>query len=273
MNQSSERSIHQPNTSAEKKSADETAHFKDLPLLSHLIELRDRLLKCLMILFAFLIAFVYLCFSSYSPYFYQWVTQPITNALPQGSTILATGTFAPFLAPMKLSFFIALYLSIPFILHQIWAFISPGLYQKEKKFALPLLISSVVLFYCGMAFAYFLVFPVFFKVMAGIHIPGVTYMPDINQSIDVMLGLFFSFGLTFEVPVATILLIWTGIVTPQSLADKRPYIIIGCFAVGAVLTPPDVLSQLMLSIPMWFLFEAGLFIGRVFYKKEEVASS
>jgi len=263
MNKLPERNIH--------KSADE---FKggELPLLTHLIELRGRLLTSVSIVLGFFLLMCWLCFSDFSPYFYRWVTLPITNALPQGSTILATGTFSPFLAPIKLSFFIAIYLSIPFILHQIWAFISPGLYQKEKRFALPLLISSVILFYCGMAFAYFLVFPVFFKVMAGIHIPGVTYMPDINQSIDVMLGLFFSFGLTFEVPVATILLIWTGIVSPQSLSDKRPYIIIGCFAVGAVLTPPDVLSQLMLSIPMWLLFEAGLLIGRVFYKQEEVTS-
>ena len=238
------------------------------PLLTHLLELRTRLLRCICIVLGFFLLFCYLCFSDASPYFYRWVTTPITNALPAGSTLLATGTFAPFLAPVKLSLFIAIYLSIPFTLHQIWAFISPGLYQREKRFALPLLISSVILFYSGMAFAYFLVFPVFFKVIAGIHIPGVTYMPDINQSIDVMLGLFFSFGIAFEVPIATILLIWTGIVTPQSLAEKRSYIIVGCFAVGAVLTPPDVLSQLMLSIPMWLLFEAGLLIGRVFYKRE-----
>lgn len=239
-----------------------------MPLLSHLIELRNRLLKSISFLFVLFALFMYLCFSDSAPDFYRWVTQPITNALPQGSTILATGTFAPFLAPVKLSFFIALYLSIPFILHQVWGFISPGLYEKEKKFALPLLISSVILFYCGMAFAYFLVFPVFFKAMASIHIPGVTWMPDITQSIDVMLGLFFSFGLAFEVPIATILLIWTGIASPEGLREKRPYIIIAVFAVAAVLTPPDVLSQLLLAIPMWLLFEAGLFVGRVFYKKE-----
>jgi sec-independent protein translocase protein TatC len=251
-----------------RQSSAEGLSAGNMPLLSHLIELRNRLLKSITFLFALFAVLMYLCFSDAAPDFYRWVTQPITNALPPDSKILATGTFAPFLAPVKLSFFIALYLSIPFILHQIWGFISPGLYEKEKKFALPLLISSVILFYCGMAFAYFLVFPVFFKAMASIHIPGVTYMPDISQSIDVMLGLFFSFGVAFEVPIATILLIWTGIVSPQGLADKRPYIIIGCFAVGAVLTPPDVLSQLLLSIPMWLLFETGLFVGRVFYKKE-----
>jgi sec-independent protein translocase protein TatC len=262
-----ERRITPPSSQPATSSADELA-AGNMPLLAHLLELRNRLLKSITFLFALFALFMTLCFSDAAPDFYRWVTQPITNALPHGSTILATGTFAPFLAPVKLSFFIALYLSIPFILHQLWGFISPGLYAKEKKFALPLLISSVLLFYCGMAFAYFLVFPVFFKVMASIHIPGVTYMPDITQSIDVMLGLFFSFGLAFEVPIATILLIWTGIVTPESLAVKRPYIIIGCFAVGAVLTPPDVLSQLMLSIPMWLLFEAGLLVGRVFYKRE-----
>jgi sec-independent protein translocase protein TatC len=267
MSELPEHRIAPPSTPASKSPAEELS-ASNMPLLTHLLELRNRLLKSILFLFVLFAGFMYLCFSNAAPDFYRWVTQPITNALPQGSTILAIGTFAPFLAPVKLSFFIALYLSIPFILHQIWGFISPGLYEKEKKFALPLLISSVILFYCGMAFAYFLVFPVFFKTMASIHIPGVTYMPDITQSIDVMLGLFFSFGLAFEVPIATILLIWTGIVTPESLTEKRPYIIIGCFAVGAVLTPPDVLSQLMLSIPMWFLFEAGLFIGRVFYKKK-----
>lgn len=234
-----------------------------LPLLAHLIELRQRLLRCvLIILIAFCVLF------SYSTEIYAQFMQPMLAAMPQQTTFLASGALAPFVTPFKLTFYLALFIAMPFILHQVWGFISPGLYQKEKSLALPLLVASVVLFYTGVAFAYFFVIPVLFKFMASIAIPGVTYMPDITASLDLILNLFLGFGIAFEVPIATLILIISGFSTPKGLAEKRPYIIVGVFVVAAILTPPDVLSQVMMALPMLLLFELALLIGRLLIKEE-----
>jgi len=236
---------------------------QEQPLLVHLVELRSRLLRCVI---AVLVLF---CgFFAFANEIYSFFIIPITDALPNGSTMLATGTIAPFLTPFKLTFYLAFYLAIPVILHQLWGFISPGLYQKEKRFALPLLISSILLFYSGMAFAYFVVCPILFQFMAGIEIPGVTYMPDISENLGLMLKLFFAFGVAFEMPIATLLLISSGFTTAESLANKRAYIIVGCFVLGMLLTPPDIISQVMLALPMWLLFEVGVLLGKMFVNRE-----
>lgn len=231
------------------------------PLLSHLIELRQRLLRCtlvVLVLFATLFSF--------ATDIYSFFMQPMLDAMPEHQGFLASGTLSPFMTPFKLTFYLTLFVAMPFLLQQVWGFVSPGLYQKEKRIALPLLIASILLFYLGVLFAYFLVVPVLFKFMAGITIPGVTYMPDISASLDLMLNLFLGFGIAFEVPIATLLLIITGVSSVESLAAKRSYVIVGCFVIAAILTPPDVMSQTMMALPMYILFESGLFIGRLLEK-------
>jgi sec-independent protein translocase protein TatC len=182
--------------------------------------------------------------------------------------MIATGVASPFLTPFKLTLVVALFLSIPVILQQIWGFIAPGLYAKEKRIAVPLLISSILLFYAGMAFAYFVVFPLIFSFFASVTPEGVAMMTDIGQYLDFVLTLFFAFGVAFEIPVATFLLIWVGIVDVQTLRKSRPYVIVGCFVIGMFLTPPDVFSQTLLALPMWLLFESGLFFGAMIKKHE-----
>jgi sec-independent protein translocase protein TatC len=240
-------------------STDEDASIdREQPLLEHLIELRQRLITCVVsVLLVFLVLMIF------ASSIYSFFITPIISVLPEGSSMLATGTVAPFLTPFKLTFYLSLYVSVPVLLHQLWAFVSPGLYQREKRFAFPLLVASSILFYCGMAFAYFVVLPLLFAFMAGIEIPGVTYMPDISDNLSLMLKLFFAFGVAFEVPVATVLLIRSGVTTADNLARKRPYIIVGCFVVGMLLTPPDVISQVLLAVPMWLLFEVGVWLGRM----------
>jgi len=231
------------------------------PLLSHLIELRQRLLRCVLVVLVLFSALF-----SFSTEIYSFFMQPMLAALPEHQGFLASGTLSPFMTPFKLTFYLSLFMAMPFLLHQIWGFVSPGLYQKEKRIALPLLVASILLFYLGVLFAYFFVVPVLFQFMAGITIPGVTYMPDISASLDLMLNLFLGFGIAFEVPVATVLLITTGVCSAKSLAEKRPYIIAGCFVIAAILTPPDVISQTMMAVPMYILFESGLFVGRLLEK-------
>lgn len=231
------------------------------PLLSHLIELRQRLLRCVLVVLVLFSAFFYFATDIYAIFM-----QPMLEALPEHQGFLASGTLSPFMTPFKLTFYLSLFIAMPFLLHQIWGFVSPGLYQKEKRIALPLLIASVLLFYLGVLFAYFFVVPVLFQFMAGISIPGVTYMPDISASLDLMLNLFLGFGIAFEVPIATLLLIITGVSSAESLAKKRSYVVVGCFVVAAILTPPDVMSQVMMAVPMYILFESGLFVGRLLEK-------
>ncbi len=226
------------------------------PFLEHIIELRARILRSVL-------AVVVLFFPIY--YFandiYAFIAAPLLARLPQGNMI-ATGVATPFLTPFKLALYVALFLGVPFVLHQIWSFIAPGLYKHEKRFAAPLLFSSVALFYLGVSFAYFVVFPLMFGFLASITPEGVSMMTDIGQYLDFVMAMFLAFGFAFEIPIATVLLVWTGFATPQSLVDKRPYVIVGCFIVGMVLTPPDVLSQILLAVPMWMLYEVGVVFSR-----------
>lgn len=226
---------------------------EELSLVDHLVELRQRLVRitiALLLIFAGLFPF--------SGELYTLVATPLMQQLPQNASMIATGVVSPFIAPFKLVFLLAVFVAMPYILHQLWAFISPGLYRHEKAFAVPLLVSSVVLFYCGAAFAYFVVFPLVFGFITGAAPQGITVMPDITSYLDFVIIMFLAFGAAFEVPVVTILVVLSGISTRQQLAEMRPYIIVGAFVLGMLLTPPDAVSQVMLAVPMWLLFELGL---------------
>lgn len=227
------------------------------PLVSHLIELRNRLLKSVL---AILILFVGLY--AFANDLYLIVSEPLRLLLPAGSSLIATEVASPFLAPLKLTFFVAFLLSVPYTLFQAWSFIAPALYKKEKKIAIPLLISSIFLFYAGVLFAYYIVLPLIFGFFTTVGPGEVTVMTDINNYLNFVLKLFFAFGVTFEIPVATYLLIKAGVTTVSSLSKKRPYIFLGCFVIGMLITPPDIFSQTLLAIPMWMLFELGLIAGR-----------
>ena len=225
------------------------------PLVEHLIELRSRLLKIAGIVF---VTFIPLLF--FANDIYDLISEPLRNLLPPGATMIATEVASPFLTPFKLAFVTSFFITIPFILHQIWGFIAPGLYSSEKKFMGPIFLTSILLFYLGIAFAYFAVFPLVFDFFASVMPQGVSMMTDINRYLDFVLKLFFAFGLAFEIPIATIILVWSGAITIDSIRNKRPYVIVGCFVFGMLLTPPDVISQALLAIPMWFLFEIGIFL-------------
>ena len=228
-----------------------------LPLIAHLTELRDRLLRALL---AVLVVFIGLF--PFANDIYTFVSDPLRKLLPEGATMIATEVASPFLTPFKLTLVAAVFLAIPYVLYQAWSFIAPGMYKHEKRIAVPLLVSSIFLFYLGAAFAYYLVFPLIFAFFTSSGPADIAIMTDINSYLDFVLTLFFPFGLAFEIPIAAVLLIWTGITTPQQLAQKRPYIIVGCFVIGMLLTPPDIFSQSLLAIPMWMLFELGVFFGR-----------
>ena len=237
------------------------------PLVQHLIELRTRLLRALLSVLV-----VFAALFSFANEIYEFVAAPLQVFLPENSQMIATDVAAPFLTPFKLTLFVSLFISIPFILYQIWAFVAPALYKNEKRLALPLFISSVVLFYSGMAFAYFVVFPLVFGFFTSVGPESVSIMTDISKYLSFVIKLFFAFGFAFEIPVATVMLISAGIISPEGLAKKRPYVIVGCFVVGMLLTPPDVISQLLLAIPMWLLFEIGLLFGKLAKKKPSLAS-
>jgi sec-independent protein translocase protein TatC len=227
------------------------------PFIDHLIELRNRLIKALV-----MVGLIFIGLSFWANEIYAYLAGPLTRHMPAGTQMIAIGVASPFLAPIKLTLMVAVFLAIPFVLYQAWAFIAPGLYQHEKRFALPLLVASVLLFYSGMAFAYYVVFPLVFQFMVMTTPAGVAVMTDINQYMDFVLTLFVAFGVSFQVPIATILLVTAGVVSRKSIADKRPYVIVMAFVIGAVLTPPDVISQTLLAIPIWLLFEAGLLCSR-----------
>ncbi|WP_020210061.1 twin-arginine translocase subunit TatC [Gilvimarinus chinensis] len=235
---------------------------QELPLVQHLIELRNRLLRAILVT-----GIVCACLLPFSAEIYDFASKPLQVYLPENSQMIATEVASPFLTPFKLTLFLAFVISIPFILYQAWAFIAPGLYKHEKQLALPILASSVLLFYAGMAFAYFVVFPLVFGFFTSVGPANVAIMTDISRYLDFVLKLFFAFGVAFEIPIAAVLLILAGVVTPDGLAKKRPYIIVGCFIIGMLLTPPDVVSQTLLALPMWLLFEAGVFFGRLLYRK------
>ncbi len=231
------------------------------PLIQHVIELRNRLLRCMV---AVLLIFVGLF--AFSNELYLYVAEPLRQHLPETSSMIATDVASPFLTPFKLTLVLSMFAAMPFILYQVWAFVAPGLYQREKKIVLPLFFSSVLLFYAGMAFAYYVVFPLVFMFFTGVGPEGVAVMTDIRSYLDFVLKLFFAFGLSFEIPIAVVILSWIGAVDPNALAKKRPYVFVLCFVFGMLLTPPDVISQTLLAVPMWLLFEVGIFFGRLVHR-------
>ncbi len=234
------------------------------PLISHLLELRNRLLKAIVAIIIVFLGLVY-----FANTIYEFVSLPLVKRLPEGATMIATDVASPFFTPLKLTLIAAIFLTIPFILYQIWAFVAPGLYKHERKLVMPLMFSSSLLFYCGVAFAYYVIFPLVFGFFTTISIGEVEFATDIASYLDFVLALFLAFGIAFEVPVAIILLCWTGATTPQSLAQKRAYIIVGAFVVSMLLTPPDIISQTLLAIPICLLFEVGLFLTRFYIKKQD----
>jgi sec-independent protein translocase protein TatC len=234
------------------------------PFLSHLIELRDRLLKAILS-----ILLVFLPLSFYANQIYSFLAEPLLKHLPENSTMIAIDVASPFLTPFKLALVVSVFLAVPIILYQFWAFVAPGLYKKERRLILPLLVASTFLFYLGVAFAYFVVFPLVFGFLTTTAPVGVSVMTDISKYLDFILTMFFAFGVCFEVPIFTIVLVWTGFVSPAELADKRPYVIVGAFVIGMLLTPPDAISQTLLAVPMWLLFEIGLLCSRFFVRSAD----
>jgi sec-independent protein translocase protein TatC len=232
------------------------------PFISHLIELRNRLLRIVLA-----IAILTLALMPFSNLLFTRLSGPLISHLPQGSKMIAIEVASPFLIPFKLTLVLAVFLAMPYVLYQVWAFVAPGLYQHERRLILPLLASSTVLFYLGALFAYFVVFPLVFAFFTSTAPEGVSVMTDISRYLDFVLTLFIAFGAAFEVPVVTVLLVWTGMVTEEGLRRKRPYIIVAAFVIGGVLTPPDVISQTLLAVPMWMLFELGLLFSRWFMSK------
>jgi sec-independent protein translocase protein TatC len=246
----------------------QTEQLAEGTLMSHLLELRDRLMKAML---AVLVLFIPCAI--FANELYSLVAQPLLEKLPKGTTLIATGVVTPFMTPFKLAFYCALFAAMPVVLYQIWAFVAPGLYKREKRFAVPLLVSSVLLFYCGVVFAYFVVFPVMFSYLVGTAPAGVSYMPDIAAYLDFIITMFFAFGAAFEVPVAVVLLVLTGLVNVDSLGKNRGYVIIGIFIVAAFLTPPDAISQTIMAVPMWLLYEGGLVMARVMQKMRREAAA
>jgi sec-independent protein translocase protein TatC len=236
-------------------------------LLSHLIELRSRLIKiaaAVLVLFVALIPFAQEIFTV--------VSKPLIEVLP-GQQMIATAVASPLLTPFKLTFFVALFIAMPVVLYQVWAFVAPGLYKKEKRFAFPLLFSSIMLFYAGVAFAYFVVFPLVFGFFTAITPSGVEMMTDISAYLDFITTIVLAFGIAFEVPIATVLIVWTGLTTPEKLGKARPYVFLMAFVVGMLLTPPDIISQTLLAVPVYLLYEAGIIMSRVFAKKPDEAEA
>lgn len=240
----------------------------EAPFLEHLKEVRDRLMKA-----TIAITVIFLCLLPFANTIYAVLSKPLIEKMPEGATMIATEVASPFLTPLKTSLVLAIFIGIPVLLYHAWAFIAPGLYEHEKRLAFPLVLSSTLLFYSGMAFAYFVVFPLVFGFLQGTAPEGVAVMPDISEYLGFVIKIFFAFGIAFEVPIATILVIKMGMTTADSLREKRPYIIVGAFVVGMLLTPPDVLSQTLLAVPMWLLFEAGLIFSKYFISEEEKAEA
>jgi sec-independent protein translocase protein TatC len=232
--------------------------------IGHLVELRNRLVHAILSILVIFIGLVYFANDIYS-----FVAEPLISTLPQGTSMIATDVTSPFFAPFKLTLFVSLFLAFPFILHQIWGFIAPGLYKNEKRMLIPVLISSILLFYSGIAFCYFIVLPIILGFFTGVGPDMMTLSPDISSYLGFVLKLFFAFGITFEIPVAIMLLCWSGATDVQSLKEKRAYIVVGAFVVAMFLTPPDILSQTLLAIPMLALFELGLILASFSSKKQE----
>ena len=237
---------------------------KELTLIDHLVELRDRILKSIIAIVVIFLALFY-----FANDIYTFVASPLMEALPEGTSMIAIDPTSPFFAPFKLTFYVAFLIAAPYVLYQLWSFIAPGLYKNEKSVAIPLFISSVLLFYGGIAFALFVLFPFAFAFFISVAPEGIAVAPDINSVLSFALTIFLAFGIAFEVPIAVFICIWTGLADPDSLAEKRPYVIVGCFIVGMLLTPADPFTQSMLAVPMWLLFEVGIIAGRMIRKRQE----
>lgn len=239
-------------------------HRPELTIVGHLVELRDRILKCVVALLVVFLALIY-----FANDIYAFVAHPLTSVLPPDTSMIAIDPTSPFFTPFKLTFYAALFMTAPYILFQVWAFIAPGLYANEKSLAIPLFVSSVLLFYAGMAFAYYVLFGIVFSFFVSVAPEGIAVAPDIASYLSFVLKIFFAFGFAFEIPIAVFLMIWSGMVDVKSLEGKRPYIIVGCFVVGMLLTPPDPFSQILMALPMWALFETGVFFGKIHIKKKQ----
>jgi len=247
-----------------KKNSDKNDSMAEMPLMEHLVELRSRLIRMVL---AILIIFFSLFY--WATDLYHLVAKPLLSAIPNSSSMIATDVLANFFTPFKLTMVLSIFIAMPYLLSQIWGFIAPGLYTHERRLAVPLMISSTLLFYSGLLFAYFVVFPLAFGFLASIELEGVQTMPDITSYLDTVLKLFFAFGITFEIPVAIILLVKMGFTNQESLRAKRPYVIVGVFIIGMLLTPPDVISQTLLAIPMWVLYEVGIYFAGFVTPKDE----
>lgn len=238
--------------------SDKSEQLAEGTLISHLLELRDRLLRAFI---AVIVVFIPLAF--FANELFTFVATPLIAQLPKDSSLIATSVISPFMTPFKLAFVVGLFVAMPYVLYQVWAFVAPGLYKHEKRFAVPLLVSSIVLFYCGIAFAYFAVFPVMFEFFANTTPAGVRMMTDITSYMDFVLTMFLCFGLAFEVPVVVVLLVLTGLVKVEKLAEIRGYVLIGIFVIAALLTPPDAISQTIMAVPMYLLYEGGIVMARL----------
>ena len=242
--------------------ADQKNSMEKLPLVQHLIELRRSLLRSVIAIVVFFVVLF-----PFADEVYNFIAAPIVQAIP-GSNLIAIGVISPFLTPLKMSLILAVYIAMPYLLYQLWMFIAPALYRHEKRLVLPLVVSSTLLFYAGLVFSFYIVFPVIFGFLAGVGPDSVNFAPDIQYYLDFILKVSFAFGVAFEVPVVTILLIIFGVTTPQKLKKNRSYIIVGSFVIGMILTPPDVISQFLIAIPIWLLFEAGLIFSSFFRVRE-----
>ena len=245
---------------ADEEDKEKKENLSEGTLISHLLELRNRLMRAVIAVVIVLLPCVY-----YAQKIFTFVAAPIRAKLPKGATLIATGVMSPFFVPLKLAMFVAIFIAMPYILYQVWAFVAPGLYKHEKRFAIPLVASSVVLFYVGVGFAYQVVFPVAFAAFASATPAGVTWMADINSYLDFAMRMFFAFGLAFEVPIAVVLLVITGMVKLEKLKSSRAYVLVGVFVLAAAVTPPDALSMSIMAVPMYLLFEGGLILAGVFY--------
>jgi len=238
------------------------------PLLFHLIELRDRLLRMVLV-----VAVLFVMLVPFSNTLFSMLSGPLLAHMPEDGSMIAIEVASPFLIPFKLTLFLAVFIAIPYVLYQLWSFVAPGLYRHERRLVIPLLVSSTLLFYAGAAFAYFVVFPLVFAFFTAAAPEGVSVMTDISRYLDFVLTLFFAFGAAFEVPVVTVLLVMTGMTTQKALREKRPYVIVGAFVLGMLLTPPDVISQTLLAVPVWLLFELGLYFSGWFVRTRENVQS
>lgn len=236
--------------------------------LSHLIELRDRLMKMMLA-----VGILFLCLFWFSDQIYTWLAEPLLRYMPEGTQMIAIEVAAPFFIPFKLTLMLCVFLAVPYLLYQVWSFVAPGLYVHEKRLVAPLMVSSTALFYLGVAFAYYVVFPLVFKFFTSAAPAGVQVSTDIGRYLDFVITIFFAFGIAFEVPVATVLVVAVGITTPADLRKMRPYVFVGAFVIGMFLTPPDVISQTLLAIPMWLLYEAGIFFSSYFRRRVVEAST